>query len=81
MFQGACLALNASKWFERVGEICAFHELPSPVHDEKLPVGTGSNPVSSVLRFVYKALRILWSIVCGRNHEIIVVIIKCLSLI
>ncbi|XP_073140432.1 lysine-specific demethylase JMJ21 isoform X2 [Henckelia pumila] len=45
IWKGACLALNADKWFERVGEICAFHKLPSPVHDEKLPVGTGSNPV------------------------------------
>ncbi|KAI3460046.1 hypothetical protein Pfo_016709 [Paulownia fortunei] len=45
IWKGACLALNAGKWYERVREICAFHEFPSPLHDEKLPVGTGSNPV------------------------------------
>ncbi|KAL0392363.1 UNVERIFIED_CONTAM: F-box protein [Sesamum radiatum] len=43
--KGACLALNAGKWYERVREVCAFYEFPSPLHDEKLPVGTGSNPV------------------------------------
>ncbi|KAL8487909.1 hypothetical protein ACS0TY_024268 [Phlomoides rotata] len=45
IWKGACLALNAEKWYERVGEICAFHEYPPPLLEEKLPVGTGSNPV------------------------------------
>ncbi|KAK4434216.1 F-box protein [Sesamum alatum] len=45
VWKGACLALNAGKWYERVREICAFHEFPLPLHNEKLPVGTGSNPV------------------------------------
>lgn len=45
MAQGACLALNASKWYECVREICTFHELPFPTDDERLPVGMGSNPV------------------------------------
>lgn len=45
IWKGACLALNASKWSECVAEICAFHNFPSPTEDEKLPVGTGSNPV------------------------------------
>ncbi|KAL0322891.1 UNVERIFIED_CONTAM: F-box protein [Sesamum angustifolium] len=45
VWKGACLALNAGKWYERVREVCAFYEFPSPLHDEKLPVGTGSNPV------------------------------------
>lgn len=44
--QGACLALNAGKWSESLAEVCAFHNLPSPTDDERLPVGTGSNPVS-----------------------------------
>ncbi|XP_068312545.1 lysine-specific demethylase JMJ21-like [Pyrus communis] len=42
---GACLALNAGRWSECLSEICAFHNLPHPAEDEKLPVGTGSNPV------------------------------------
>ncbi|KAL2504282.1 F-box protein [Abeliophyllum distichum] len=54
IWKGACLALNAGKWFERVGEICAFHGLPSPMHDEKLPVGTGSNPVYLVADYAIK---------------------------
>ncbi|KAL8030270.1 hypothetical protein ABFX02_14G275400 [Erythranthe guttata] len=45
IWKGACLALNAGKWYERVKEICAFYDFPSPPQDEKLPVGTGSNPV------------------------------------
>ncbi|XAR62141.1 hypothetical protein NMG60_11016777 [Bertholletia excelsa] len=44
-WKGACLALNAGKWFERAREICTFHGLSIPTDDEKLPVGTGSNPV------------------------------------
>ncbi|KZV56304.1 F-box protein [Dorcoceras hygrometricum] len=54
IWKGACLALNADKWFERVTEVCAFHKLPCPVHDEKLPVGTGSNPVYLCGDFVIK---------------------------
>lgn len=45
IWKGACLALNAGWWFRCVGEICAFHKLSLPTDDEKLPVGTGSNPV------------------------------------
>lgn len=48
MFQGACLALNAGKWLECLEEICAFHDISPPSDDERLPVGTGSNPVSGV---------------------------------
>lgn len=47
--QGACIALNAGKWLECLSKICAFHNLPPPTDDEKLPVGTGSNPVSFYL--------------------------------
>ncbi|XP_051118418.1 lysine-specific demethylase JMJ21 [Andrographis paniculata] len=54
VWKGACLALNAEKWFERAGEICAFHKLPAPRLDEKLPVGTGSNPVYVVDDYVIK---------------------------
>ncbi|GFP93353.1 F-box protein at1g78280 [Phtheirospermum japonicum] len=54
IWKGACLALNAGKWYERVGAICAFHEFPSPLHDEKLPVGTGSNPVYLIGDYVIK---------------------------
>ncbi|KAK6116151.1 hypothetical protein DH2020_008420 [Rehmannia glutinosa] len=54
IWKGACLALNAGKWYERVRAICAFHEFPSPLHDEKLPVGTGSNPVYLIDDYVIK---------------------------
>ncbi|CAN4092437.1 unnamed protein product [Withania somnifera] len=45
IWKGACLALNADRWYTRVREICTFHGLPLPTDDERLPVGTGSNPV------------------------------------
>ncbi|KAM1365809.1 hypothetical protein ACFX13_044784 [Malus domestica] len=45
IWKGACLALNAGRWSECLSEICAFHNLPYPAEDEKLPVGMGSNPV------------------------------------
>lgn len=53
--QGACIALNAGKWCECMERICEFHELPLPADDEKLPVGTGSNPVSAlcVIFFIF----------------------------
>ncbi|CAA0840479.1 F-box protein [Striga hermonthica] len=54
IWKGACLALNAGKWYDRVKAICTFNELPSPVHDEKLPVGTGSNPVYLTGDYVVK---------------------------
>ncbi|KAL6578361.1 hypothetical protein OROMI_010689 [Orobanche minor] len=54
IWKGACLALNAGKWYELVGAICTFHEFPSPLHDEKLPVGTGSNPVYLIGDYVMK---------------------------
>lgn len=60
MSQGACLALNAGKWYERVGEICIFHELPRPSLDEKIPVGTGSNPVSSRLTILHGVQEIIF---------------------
>ncbi|XP_059279731.1 lysine-specific demethylase JMJ21 isoform X1 [Lycium ferocissimum] len=45
IWKGACLALNADRWHTYVTEICTFHGLPLPTDDERLPVGTGSNPV------------------------------------
>lgn len=45
IWKGACIALNAGKWTQCLAEICAFHNIPSPLEDERLPVGTGSNPV------------------------------------
>ncbi|KAF5193236.1 Bifunctional arginine demethylase and lysyl-hydroxylase jmjd6 [Thalictrum thalictroides] len=45
IWKGACLALNADKWSECMEVICTYHNLPTPLDDEKLPVGTGSNPV------------------------------------
>ncbi|KAG6705463.1 hypothetical protein I3842_07G180400 [Carya illinoinensis] len=45
IWKGACLALNADKWLQCLAEICTFHNLPPPTDDERLPVGTGSNPV------------------------------------
>ncbi|KAG5543961.1 hypothetical protein RHGRI_016641 [Rhododendron griersonianum] len=53
-WKGACLALNASKWYECVREICTFHELPFPTDDERLPVGMGSNPVYLIADHVIK---------------------------
>lgn len=49
MSQGACIALDVGKWSELATEICNFHGVPSPLPDESLPVGTGSNPVSSMI--------------------------------
>ncbi|KFK42213.1 hypothetical protein AALP_AA2G226200 [Arabis alpina] len=45
IWKGACIMLNAEKWLRCVEEVCTFHNLPSVTEDEKLPVGTGSNPV------------------------------------
>ncbi|CAI9116257.1 OLC1v1017354C1 [Oldenlandia corymbosa var. corymbosa] len=44
-WKGACLALNADRWYNCMMEICSFHKLSTPSDEEKLPVGTGSNPV------------------------------------
>ncbi|CAK9163566.1 unnamed protein product [Ilex paraguariensis] len=54
IWKGACLVLNAGKWSECMENICAFHELPLPTDDERLPVGTGSNPVYLVCDNVIK---------------------------
>ncbi|KAJ0988627.1 hypothetical protein J5N97_006983 [Dioscorea zingiberensis] len=54
IWKGACLALNAEKWLTCVSQICASHDFPSPSVDEKLPVGTGSNPVFLISDFVIK---------------------------
>uniref|UniRef100_A0A7C9ARL2 JmjC domain-containing protein n=1 Tax=Opuntia streptacantha TaxID=393608 RepID=A0A7C9ARL2_OPUST len=54
IWKGACIALNAGKWFECIGQICKFHNLPSPKDDERLPVGTGSNPVYLIAGNVIK---------------------------
>ncbi|XP_063950728.1 lysine-specific demethylase JMJ21 isoform X2 [Daucus carota subsp. sativus] len=54
IWKGACLALNAGKWSACMGAICSFHELQFPSDDEKLPVGTGSNPVYLVADNVIK---------------------------
>ncbi|XP_062101378.1 lysine-specific demethylase JMJ21-like [Humulus lupulus] len=45
IWKGACIALDAGRWAECMTEICAFHNLPPPTEFERLPVGTGSNPV------------------------------------
>ncbi|KAL0878283.1 hypothetical protein Bca101_027989 [Brassica carinata] len=45
IWKGACIALNAEKWLLCLEEVCSFHNLPLLTEDEKLPVGTGSNPV------------------------------------
>ncbi|KAK9757623.1 hypothetical protein RND81_01G174600 [Saponaria officinalis] len=54
IWKGACLAVNAGKWYECLVRICQFQNLPSPKDDEKLPVGTGSNPVFLVADNVVK---------------------------
>ncbi|VFQ79001.1 unnamed protein product [Cuscuta campestris] len=56
IWKGACIALNSSRWFECLEEICVYHELPLPSENEKLPVGTGSNPVYLVSNEVIKIL-------------------------
>lgn len=50
--QGASIALNVDRWSTCAMEICTYHNLPSPLADEKFPVGTGSNPVSNFTLFV-----------------------------
>ncbi|KAL3733117.1 hypothetical protein ACJRO7_022611 [Eucalyptus globulus] len=45
LWKGACLALNTEKWLKCLAEICSFYKLPHPTDSERLPVGTGSNPV------------------------------------
>lgn len=54
IWKGACLSINAGKWLECVGQVCRYHNLPSPKDDEKLPVGTGSNPVYLIEENVIK---------------------------
>ncbi|KAG8503228.1 hypothetical protein CXB51_001046 [Gossypium anomalum] len=54
IWKGACLAINADKWLECLGKICSFHNFPFPNDDEKLPVGTGSNPVYVMDEYVVK---------------------------
>lgn len=41
------------KWYACLEEINACHSLPPPSEDEKLPVGTGSNPVSIDSYFIF----------------------------
>ncbi|KAM0904304.1 hypothetical protein ACQ4PT_018096 [Festuca glaucescens] len=54
IWKGACLAINVDKWYACLEEISACHSLPPPSGDEKLPVGTGSNPVFIVSDNVIK---------------------------
>ncbi|XP_074304173.1 lysine-specific demethylase JMJ21 isoform X1 [Silene latifolia] len=54
IWKGACIAVNAGKWYECLVQICQFHNLPFPKDEEKLPVGTGSNPVFLVADSVVK---------------------------
>ncbi|EPS59334.1 hypothetical protein M569_15473, partial [Genlisea aurea] len=54
VWRGACLAINAGKWYKLACEICSSHGLPFPLDDDKLPLGTGSNPVFLVGNYVIK---------------------------
>lgn len=54
IWKGACIALNADKWSQCAREICSFHNLSFPTDDDKLPVGTGSNPVYLIAEHVIK---------------------------
>ncbi|KAK4747488.1 hypothetical protein SAY87_014074 [Trapa incisa] len=54
IWKGACLALNAERWFDCLLNICRFHKLSHPTDDQKLPVGTGSNPVYLMDDYVVK---------------------------
>ncbi|CAH9085706.1 unnamed protein product [Cuscuta epithymum] len=56
IWKGACIALNSSRWFECVEEICVYHELPLPAENERLPIGKGSNPVYLISNNVIKIL-------------------------
>ena len=47
------MALKADSWLTRIIQICASNDLPHPLDDEKLPVGTGSNPVSGFSSFAF----------------------------
>ncbi|XP_020176896.1 lysine-specific demethylase JMJ21 isoform X1 [Aegilops tauschii subsp. strangulata] len=54
IWKGACLAISVDKWYACLEEVSACHSLPPPSEDEKLPVGTGSNPVFIVSDNVIK---------------------------
>ncbi|KNA15547.1 hypothetical protein SOVF_097330 [Spinacia oleracea] len=54
IWKGACLAVNAGEWLDCVDQVCRYHNLSSPSDDEKLPVGTGSNPVYLISENVIK---------------------------
>uniref|UniRef100_A0A0E0KEJ4 JmjC domain-containing protein n=1 Tax=Oryza punctata TaxID=4537 RepID=A0A0E0KEJ4_ORYPU len=54
IWKGACLAISVDKWYSCLQEISTCHSLPPPSEDEKLPVGTGSNPVFIVSDNVIK---------------------------
>ncbi|KAI4388722.1 hypothetical protein MLD38_001027 [Melastoma candidum] len=54
IWKGACIALGADKWLECLKVVCNFHKLPSAVDSERLPVGTGSNPVYLVDDYAVK---------------------------
>ncbi|XP_078440783.1 putative glycosyltransferase [Wolffia australiana] len=54
IWKGACLALKTDRWLARVLEICSSNNIPRPFDEEKLPVGTGSNPVYLVSDYVIK---------------------------
>ncbi|CAN6479936.1 unnamed protein product [Victoria cruziana] len=54
VWKGACIAVDAGRWFECLIGICSFHNLPFPSEDEKLPVGNGSNPVYLTANHVIK---------------------------
>ncbi|XP_043722448.1 F-box protein At1g78280-like [Telopea speciosissima] len=54
VWKGACLAMNADKWSSCMAEICAFHNLSAPSDDDRLPAGTGSNPVFLIDDYVIK---------------------------
>lgn len=54
IWEGACIALDAGKWWDRVSSICFFNNLPLPSESEKLPLGSGSNPVYLIGEYVIK---------------------------
>lgn len=54
IWKGACLAVNAGEWLECIDKVCRYHNLCTPTDDEKLPVGTGSNPVYLIAESVIK---------------------------
>ncbi|BBN10747.1 histone arginine demethylase JMJD6 [Marchantia polymorpha subsp. ruderalis] len=54
VWKGACIAIDAGVWLQRIKIICKALSLPVPTKEEQLPIGDGSNPVYLVGEYVIK---------------------------